>query len=272
MGAGGVASASMRVPDFQRSFLTFTSDDDRKQVRTRSHPAPYRFNAARIQLESVCTLTAADGATHRYVLGAACKSEIVGLDRDLWLHPNADFCPVACESEILILKSWITNQTEVMLEPPSLGRQPERQVGLTADLFIDFEIRVRETDGEVMDSTERIIAATYAQRPLVARLQYRDAGYRVRIDHPVKTMNVNPRDGVFQTDTGPLLLPDFTRERDQGLLVSAFELAFAAFNRPAFAELVIRRPTPVAGGGAVTANHYEESRRIEAMDNQVLAL
>lgn len=272
MRAGGVVSASMRVPDFQRSFLTFTSDDDRKKVRTRSHPAPYRFNAARIQLESVCTLTAADGATHRYVLGAACKSEIVGPDRDLWLHPNADFCPVACESEIMILKSWITNQTEVMLEPPSLGRQPERQVGLTADLFSGFEIRVRETDGEVLDSTERIIDATYAQRPLVARLQYRDAGYRVRIDHPVKTMNVNPRDGVFQTDTGPILLPDFTRERDQGLLVSAFELAFAAFNRPAFAELVIRRPTPVAGGGAVTADHYEEVRRIEAMDNQVLAL
>ena len=88
----------------------------------------------------------------------------------------------------------------------------------------------------------------------------------------IKTMNVNPRDGVFQTDTGPILLPDFTRERDQGLLVSAFELAFAAFNRPAFAELVIRRPTPVAGGGAVTADHYEEARRIEAMDNQVLAL
>ena len=102
---------SMPVPDFQRSFLTFTRDDDRKQSKTRSHAAPYRFNAARIQLESVCTLTGAGGATQRYVLGASCKSEIVGLDRDLWLHPNADFCPVASESGILILKSWITNQT-----------------------------------------------------------------------------------------------------------------------------------------------------------------
>ena len=262
----------MRVPDFQRSFLTFTSDDDRKQSRTRSHAAPYRFNAARIQLESVCTLTGAGGATQRYVLGASCKSEVVGRDRDLWLHPNADFCPVASDSEILIMKSWITNQTEVMLEPPTLGRQPERQVGLTADLFADFEVRVTEAEGEVLDSTERIIEATCAQRPLVARLQYDDAGYRVCIDHPVKTMNVNPRDGVFQTDTGPLLLPDFARERDRGLLVSAFELAFAAFNRPSFAELVIRRPTPVTADGTVTANYYEATRRIDAMDNRVLAL
>ena len=268
----------MLVPDFQRSFLTFTSDDDRKESQTRSHAAPYRFNAARIQLESVCTLTGAGGATHRYVLGASCKSEIVGLDSDLWLHPNADYCPVASDSEILIMKSWITNQTQVMLEPPTLGRQPERQVGLTADLFSEFEIRVVEAEGEALDSTERIIEATYAQRPLVARLQYEDAGYRVCIDHPVKTMNVNPRDGVFQTDTGPLLLPDFARARERGLLVSVFELAFAAFNRPAFAEMVIRRPTPVTdvgtltGVGTLSANHYEETRRIDAMDNQVLAL
>ena len=100
-----------------------------------------------------------------------------------------------------------------MLEPPTLGRQPERQVGLTADLFADIDIRVVEADGEVLDSTERIIEATYAQRPLVARLQYEDAGYRVCIDHPVKTMNVNPRDGVFQTDTGPSSRPTGGRSR-----------------------------------------------------------
>ena len=262
----------MRVPDFQRSFLTFANDDDRKESKTRSHTAPYRFNAARIQLESVCTLSSCCGVIHRYVLGASCKSEIVGLDRDLWLHPNADFCPVASESEILIIKSWITNQTEVMLEPPTLGPQLERQIGLTSDLFSDFEIRIVEADGEVLDSTERIIEATYAQRPLVARLQYEDAGYRVCIDHPVKTMNVNPRDGVFQTDTGPILLPDFTRMQDQGLLVSVFELAFVAFNRPAVAEMVIRRPTALTDEGALTSNHYEETRRIDAMENQVLAL
>jgi hypothetical protein len=170
------------------------------------------------------------------------------------------------------MKSWITNQTEVMLEPPTLGPQLERQTGLTSDLFSDFEIRMAEADGEVLDSTERIIEATVAQRPLVARLKYEDAGYRVCIDHPVKTINVNPRDGVFQTDTGPILLPDFTRMRDQGLLVSVFELAFAAFNRPEFAEMVIRRPTVLTEEDSLTSNHYEETRRIDAMENQVLAL
>ena len=60
--------------------------------------------------------------------------------------------------------------------------------------------------------------------------------------------------------------------QDQGLLVSVFELAFVAFNRPAVAEMVIRRPTALTDEGALTSNHYEETRRIDAMENQVLAL
>ena len=262
----------MLVPDFQRSFLTFTSDDDRKEPRTRSQVAPYRFNAARIQLESVCTLLRAGVPVCRYVLGAACKSEVVGLPKNLWTYPNADFCPVASESEVLILKSWITNQIEVVLEPPSLGRQPKRQIGLTSELFSDFDINVVETEGEVLESVENIIMATYDQRPLVARLRYEDAGFEVCIEHPVKTMNVNPRDGVFQTDTGPILFPDFTRTLEDGLLGSAFELAFAAFNKMTFAEVLIRRPTILAENLELTVDHYQETRRIGDMQNQVLAL
>lgn len=262
----------MQVPDFQRSYLTFTTDDNLKEVRTRSHPAPYRFNAARIQLECVCTLTSSNNLVQRYVLGAACRSEIVGVERDLWLHPNADFCPIANEEEVLILKSWISNQVKVMLEPSSLGSQPERQIGLTSDLFSEFSIDVVEAQGEVLVSTEQIIDATDTQRPLIARLQYEDSDYRVCIDHPVKTMNINPHDGVFQTDTGPILMPDFTRKLEQGLLVSTFELAFEAFNQPTWAEMVIRRPTPITRDHKVTANHYEETRRIEEMNNLIIAL
>ena len=172
----------------------------------------------------------------------------------------------------MILKSWITNQVEVMLEPPSLGRQPERQIGFTSDLFSEFTIDVMEVQGEMLGSTGDVIEATYSQRPLVARLQYEDSDFRVCIDHPIKTMNVNPHDGVFQTDTGPILMPDFTREREQGLLVSTFELAFEAFNQPTWAEMVIRKPTPITIDSTVTANHYEATRRIEEMDNLIIAL
>ena len=170
------------------------------------------------------------------------------------------------------MKSWVSNQIEVMLHPPSLGRQPERQAGRTAETFTDFSIHIAEAEGETMADAGAIIAATYAHRPLIARMEYEDAGHHVRIDHPVKTMNVNPRDNVFQTDTGPLLVPDFERALEGGLEVTRFELAFEAFNEPAWAEFLLRRPTVVSQGSPATTDHYSVPRRVENMRNAILAL
>ena len=90
----------------------------------------------------------------------------------------------------------------------------------------------------------------------------------MQVDHPVKTMNANPRDMVYQTDTGPIMVPDFTKSRPSGLLVEAFELAYEAFNASEWAELILREPVPVPGGKSV--NHYNRSRRIEGMRNALI--
>jgi len=44
-------------------------------------------------------------------------------------------------------------------------------------------------------------------------------------------MKANPYGGVFQTAVEPILLPDFSWERKQRILVLAFRLAFGTFNR-----------------------------------------
>ena len=133
----------MQAPDFLRSFLTFTSDQTQKASKTTSHQAPYSFNSARISLEAVCSVDEIC-----CVLSAACKTEIVGPARDLWLDPNADFCIAASTDEFLIMKSWITNQIEVMLHPPSLGKQPERQTAKINETFTDFVIHVVDVEVE----------------------------------------------------------------------------------------------------------------------------
>ena len=257
----------MQAPDFLRSFLTFTSDHQKKASKTTSHEAAYSFNSARISLEAVCTVD-----DIRYVLGAACKTEIVGPARDLWLDPNADFCIAASSDEFLIMKSWITNQIEVMLHPPSLGRQPERQAAMIDETFTDFVIHVVEVAAEELADATQIIDASYAHRPLVARIEYDDQGRHVVIDHPIKTMNVNPRDNVYQTDTGPILVPNFDREPERGLDVGCLELAFEAFNSTDWVEVLIRRPTAVEPGSATTTDHYAATRRIDGVRNRVLAL
>ena len=82
-----------------------------------------------------------------------------------------------------------------------------------------------------------------------------------------KTMNANQRDWVYQTDTGPVLLPDLDLEPDE--LISGMELAFAAFNHPDWVEFIVREPVSVGAG--VDVYHYARSVRWDA-HNQVIRL
>ena len=85
----------MQTVDFARSFLLFRNDYLKRPAPTASHAPPSSLNNVRILLECVCEIAdkQADKA-QTFVLGASCKTERVGVDRDIWLHPNADFAPM----------------------------------------------------------------------------------------------------------------------------------------------------------------------------------
>ena len=83
----------------------------------------------------------------------------------------------------------------------------------------------------------------------------------------IKTINANERDDVYQTDTGPILYPDLSREPDE--LIEGLELAFAAFNCPTWIELIVRTATDAANG--VRVYHYSKTARLEVR-NQVFRL
>jgi hypothetical protein len=105
---------------------------------------------------------------------------------------------------------------------------------------------------------------------LVARTQYNDVDWEVTIDHPAKTLNYSEVDGVYQTDTGPILLPDLSDKRLSGgrRLVECFDLAYAAFNAVGWAEFIVNVPTPVGNG--INVNHYSKTRRIEPVTNSLV--
>ena len=257
--------------DFSRSFLTFQMDLQKQPMITLSHKPPTTLNNARIQLEARCLLTEIrSGKSKEYVLGASCKTERVGADCEIWTIPNADFCPVVSQDEFLTIKSWQKRDMGVRLQPPSHGRQPERQSGSTRDAWANLRIDLFPVEGEVLDSFEAINTATLSNRRLVSRIEYEDGGYHVCIDHPVKTMNVSDRERVYQTDTGPILLPDFSPERNTRMLIEHFDLAFAAVNAPDWAEFVINVPTSLTPD--ISVNHYSQTRRIENTRNTYIAL
>ena len=200
-------------------------------------------------------------------MGASCKTERVGVEQDIWIQPNADFVPILSQDRYLIVKTYEVANMGVPFFPPSRGMQPERQVGNVADAYENVRLDVRRVEGEILETPAQIVEATLDRSgpPLVARTVIEAGRYTAIIEYPVKTMNASERDLIYQTDTGPVLLPDFTREPDD--LIAGLELAFVAFNCPQWAEFIVRAPVPVGDG--IDVYHYSKSLRYET-ENQII--
>jgi hypothetical protein len=258
----------MLTIDFSRSFLTFRIDTKKKPPKTVSHEPPFSLNNARIQIECRCTVTEkASSDSQRFVLGASCKTERVGVQRDIWTEPNSDFVPIFSDDGFLNLKTYSQAGLDVELYPPGSGRQTDRQTGLLEDVFEATRVDIVETDGVVLESGEAIVEATLANVPLNARTMIESDRYVATLEYPVKTMNANERDIVYQTDTGPMLFPDLTAEPAE--MLSRLELAFAAFNCPEWIEFLVRTPTPVSE--EIRVQHFSKPVRFESK-NEVIQL
>ena len=104
-------------------------------------------------------------------MGASCKTERVGVERDIWIHPNADFVPILSQDRYLIVKTYQVANMGVPFYPPSRGMQPERQAGYVADAYDNLSLDVRRVEGEILDSAAQIVGATLdpSGPPLVGR-------------------------------------------------------------------------------------------------------
>ena len=257
----------MQTVDFARSSLTFRIDYLKRVAETGSHEPPSSLNSARILLECVCEIVDNEtGAAQTFVMGASCKTERVGVARDIWIHPNADFVPILSQDRYLIVKTYEVANMGVPFFPPSRGMQPERQVGNVADAYDNLSLDVRRVEGEILETPAQIVEATLdpSGPPLVGRTVINEGRYTAVLEFPVKTMNASERDFIYQTDTGPVLMPDFSREPDD--LITGFEMAFVAFNSPDWAEFVVRVPTSVGEG--IEVYHYSKFVRLDTQ-NQV---
>jgi hypothetical protein len=254
----------VQIPNLPLSFLLFRIDLQEKQPITVSHPPPFSLNNARIQLESRCLIEDRQTAkTTEFVLGASCKTERVGVEQDIWTEPNADFCPVLSQEECLILKSWAKIGDGPFHYPASLGRQRERSVSLVADAFAGIQYTLRMNEAEPLQTAKEIVHATLTHELLAGRVEFvAQERYHVLIDFPIKTMNANERDIIYQTDTGPILFPDFSLPCER--LIDSFWLAYVAFNNPHWAEFILQVPVSLADG--IAANHYAKPVRLETQN------
>ena len=254
----------MQTIDFSRSYLRFRVDPRVQPAITVTRPMPTSELNVRINLECRCELYNRDtNARFEYVLCASCKTELVGADRDIWMEPNADFCVVASRDEFMVLKSWARCEMAVEKHPDVLAVPQERQSGRCREAWAAYDIQCNLSRGRALRSVDEIVASIRGDKPIVARIEYQDGPWSVAIDHPVKTINYSEADEVYQTDTGPILLPDLSEGRlaRGDRMIDCFDLAYAAFNSAGWAEVIINAATEIGGGMSV--NHYSKARRIE---------
>ena len=258
----------MKTIDFSRSFLTFRVDTLKKPPTTASHKPPFTLNNSRIPIDCRCEITdKRTGESEEFVLGVSCKTERVGVEKDIWTVPNADFVPIFSRERFMILKTFDQADKQVMLHPPSLGPQPLRQVGSVAEAYDSVRIDLTSVSSEVLETPDQIVEAVLENQILVAQTEIEEEHYIAVLDYPVKTINASERDKIYQTDTGPVLLPDFSKELED--MISGLELAFSAFNNPGWIEFIVCVPTPVAEN--ISVYHYSHPVRFD-VKNRIVRL
>ena len=227
------------------------------------------LNNVRMMLDARVVITQpSTGRVHDYVLSSSCKSEQVWVQRGIWHQPNADMCLLAGPDEILVYKRWDKTDKGVMLYPPSLGVQPERQLDDPKECFDRFSINLAARPGRVLATLDAILEAFMADTPVVAQTEYEASHYRVLLEYPVKVVNFSERERYYQVDTGPILLPDFDREYRS--LLDACRLAYVAHNCAEWAEFIVCVPTALTDN--VKVHHYSQSIRIEGTRNRLIAV
>lgn len=258
----------MKIVDYSASFLTFRIDTLRKTPVTVTHKPPTSLNNARIQLDCHCSIVErVTGRRSNFVLGASCKTERVGVEAGIWTEPNADYMPIASAEYFMAVKTFDRADKQASLEAPLSGVQAERQIFTVTEAFDDLRIDLCYREGEVLKDRAEIISTTLNNDKLVARTTIEVEGYEAVIEYPIKTMNVNERDLIYQTDTGPILLPDFGHQSENA--IDGMQLAFAAFNCTSWTEFIIRDRSRVVDG--VDVYHYCKPVRMVAK-NEVIRL
>jgi hypothetical protein len=231
----------MQVLDYGRSFVTFVTEG--------------RANNARLQIESQCTIChTASGERRDYFFYAACKSEDTFAKRDLFYADNYDFCGLFSAEEYAIFRTHATHVDSY------------REEGLWRERFEDVQWRLAHVEARALVTNRDIVGASLAGEPLVGLVEWMHGPYEIRLEFPIKTMNANDIDWVWQVDTGPVPFPDFSL--DVPLHVQRLAPAYIAYNAPHFADFVVQAPMEIGG---IEVTHYIQRTHIEAL-TQVLAV
>ena len=186
----------------------------------------------------------ASGQSEDYVQVGSCKSEHTFAKDNLLHEDNYDFLPVFGPEWSVIYRRH-ANLRDTYRD---IRRSEKCWDGQQYHLIVGSDVEELTSDAAVRE-------ATYDSVPIVAQTEVRneETGLRAIMECPVKTMNTNRANDIYQVDTGPMAFPDLSQRYDRH--VEALSLAFVVFNAPHFADFVLEAPTRV---GDEQVYHYSK--------------
>lgn len=221
-------------------------------------------NSVRMWIESRTIMqNTKTGWEETYHQGASCKSEDTFAEKDLFYKDNYDFIPVFGKTKVLIFRRHYNE------------RPGYRKVQLMSDTWgTDPIIRLPKPKSiTLLDTFDKIKEATLTGIPIVTQTEIsnKTTGLTAIIECPCKTMNINSKTRKYQTDTGPIMLPDLSKAYEEP--IEALRLAYIAFNTPHFADFVVEAPVPILDNGKKVAAvlHYSELLSHQAI-NRIYAV
>lgn len=210
-------------------------------------------NEVRFWVESRTRIVSeASGQSEDYVQVGSCKSEHTFARENLLHEDNYDFLPVFGPEWSVVYR----RHADLRDSYREIRRSQEWWNGQQYRLIVGREV-------EELTSAAAVREATYDAVPIVAQTHVRneETGLQAIMEYPVKTMNTNRDDDLYQVDTGPVAFPDLSQRRARH--VEALSLAFVVFNAPHFADFVLEAPTRV---GDEQVYHYSKLVSLAAVN------
>jgi hypothetical protein len=214
------------------------------------------FNSVRMWIESRTIITdTKSGKNAIFYQGASCKSENTFGEKDLFYKDNYDFLPIFGDGNVLVFRRNYNKRDDRY----RTIKKMEEMWGADPVIYTPAPEALT-----LLNTWEQIRDATAAGIPIVTQTEFvnTETGLKAMIECPCKTMNISHPKKMYQVDTGPVAFPDLTRRYDT--LIDCLSLAFIAFNKPDFADLVIEAPVSVMEGDKEVAvvYHYMKMEHI----------
>jgi len=192
------------------------------------------------------------GRSDHFYQCASCKSEHTFAKENLLHEDNYDFLPVFGPewSAVYRRRAYLRDGYR------EIRRSEEWWNGQQYHLIVGSDVEELTSDAAVRE-------ATYDSVPIAAQTQVRneETGLQAIMEYPVKTMNTNRANDMYQVDTGPVAFPDLSQRHARH--VEALSLAFVVFNAPHFADFVLEAPTRV---GDEQVYHYSKLVSLAAVN------